>query len=209
MRRDVFRGKVWTATPFRVVSDASDVLALAVWPGVERLAPTHQAALSSSQRDEIVRTVALPNLAAGTWELTTWTWQNDTKLTLLIPGAYFSVDLCFRDDGELVVWYVNFERPFQRTPIGVDTFDLLLDLVVDPDLSYRWKDEGEYALGRRLGIVSDDEHREVQAARDEVLALLGRRIGPFDERWLSWRREEHWPPPVLPDDAASWVGRQR
>ena len=49
------------------------------------------------------------------------------------------------------MWYANFERPFQRTPIGIDTFDLLLDLVIEPDSSYRWKDEGEYRLGRQLG----------------------------------------------------------
>lgn len=42
VRRDVFRGKVWTATPFRVVRDGSDLLALAIWPGEKMLAPTHQ-----------------------------------------------------------------------------------------------------------------------------------------------------------------------
>ncbi|MBM7787850.1 protein associated with RNAse G/E [Tenggerimyces flavus] len=117
-----------------------------------------------------------------------------------MPGAYFSVDLFFRGAGELVMWYVNFERPFQRTPIGIDTFDLLLDLVIEPDRSYQWKDEGEYAQGRHLGIISDVEHRQLQLAREQVLALLDQRIGPFDERWLSWRRDEDWPLPVLPDN---------
>ena len=167
MRRDIFRGAVWTATPFRVVGDTSGLLALAIWPGVERLGPTHQAALSSSRRDETVRNVALPNLAAGRWELAAWTWETNTTLTLLVPGAYFSVDLFFRDAGDLVMWYVNFERPFQRTPIGIDTFDLLLDLVIEPNSSYRWKDEGEYRQGRQLGIISDDEHHQVQEAREQ------------------------------------------
>lgn len=207
VRRDVFRGKVWTATPFRVVSDGNDQLAMAIWPGVERLAPTHQAALSSSQRDETVRNFALPNLASGSWELATWIWgtshHQTTKLTLLMPGAYFSVDVCFRDAGDEAIWYVNFERPFQRTPIGIDTFDLLLDLVVEPDASFRWKDEDEYTHGRRLGIVSDDEHRQVQQAREQVLALLDRRVGPFDGQWLSWQPEAQWPLPVLPDNATT------
>jgi Protein of unknown function (DUF402) len=208
VRRDIFRGQVWTATPFRVVSDSSDLLAMAIWPGVERLAPTHQADLTSPRRDETVRNVALPNLAAGRWELTAWTWESTTKLTLLMPGAYFSVDLYFHepgdndpgdnDHGDLVMWYVNFERPFQRTPIGIDTFDLLLDLVIEPDASHRWKDEGEYAQARQLGIVNDDEHRHVQLAREQVLGLLDQRTGPFDERWQSWRREPNWPLPTLP-----------
>lgn len=198
VRRDVFRGKVWTATPFRVVEDAGDVLALALWPGVRRLAPAHQAALLSARRDEVVRDVALPGLAAGVWELAMWTWTTHTKLSLLLPGTYFSVDLYFRDGSDLLRWYVNFERPFQRTAIGIDTFDLLLDLVIDPDGSYAWKDGGEYAQGRRLGIVSDDEHRHVEQAREQVVALLDQRAGPFDERWTAWRRDPAWPPPTLP-----------
>ncbi|GAA2756542.1 DUF402 domain-containing protein [Actinopolymorpha rutila] len=201
VRRDVFRGKVWTATPFRVVSDSDDILSLALWPGVARLAPTHQAALSSSRRYETVRDIALPNLAFGKWELTAWTWRTNSKLTLVQPGAYFSVNLFFREAGELVMSYVNFERPVRRTPIGVDTFDLLLDLVIEPDGACRWKDEDEYEQARRLGIVTDDEHRHVQQAREEVLALFAQRTGPFDERWKSWRREAHWERPALPANA--------
>ncbi|WP_020578561.1 DUF402 domain-containing protein [Actinopolymorpha alba] len=146
----------------------------------------------------------LPNLAAGKWELAAWTWETNTKLTLLVPGAYFSVDLFFRDPGDLVMWYVNFERPFQRTPIGIDTFDLMLDLVIEPDTSYRWKDEGEYTQARQLGIITDDEHHQVQQAREQVLALLDQRTGPFDERWRSWRREAHWQLPTLPVNATTW-----
>jgi Protein of unknown function (DUF402) len=242
VRRDIFRGQVWTATPFRVVSDSSDLLAMAIWPGVEGLAPTHQADLTSPRRDETVRNVALPNLAAGRWELAAWTWESTTKLTLLVPGAYFSVDLYFhepgdnkpggndpadnhpgnhepadrdpgdhepaeRDPGDLVMWYVNFERPFRRTPIGIDTFDLLLDLVIEPDASHRWKDEGEYAQARQLGIVTDDEHRHVQLAREQVLGLLDQRTGPFDQRWRFWRREPHWQLPTLAVDASDLGGR--
>ena len=203
VRRDTFRGKVWTATPCRVVGDANDLLALALWPGVERLAPTHQEALSSSRRDETVRNRVLPDLAVGRWELAAWTWETTTKLTLLMPDTYFSVDLFFRDAGELVMWYVNFQRPFQRTPIGIDTFDLLLDLVIEPDMSHRWKDESEYTQARQLGIISDDEHHQVQQAREQVLALLDRRTGLFDERWRSWRRGAHWQLPTLPVNATT------
>jgi hypothetical protein len=33
VRRDVFRGKVWTATPTRVILDAPGELVLCHWPG--------------------------------------------------------------------------------------------------------------------------------------------------------------------------------
>ncbi len=71
---------------------------------------------------------------------------------------------------------------------GFDTLDLTVDLVVAPDLTGgEWKEEDEYAHVRRLGIVSDTEHRAVDAARGEVLAMLTERSGVFAQakRWAS------------------------
>ncbi|WP_251056830.1 DUF402 domain-containing protein [Streptomyces sp. ISL-94] len=89
-------------------------------------------------------------------------------------------------------WYVNFEHPATRTEAGFDTFDLTVDLVIDPGLDrFAWKDEDEYAHLRRLGIVTDAEHREVELARGQVLAMLADRNGVFAdaEAWAAWR----WP----------------
>ena len=63
------------------------------------------------------------------------------------PGRAHSIYLFWHEDGELEHWYVNFEQPLRRTPVGFDTFDEKLDLIVRPDGSYRWKDEDE--LGRQ------------------------------------------------------------
>lgn len=96
----------------------------------------------------------------------------------------------FFTTGGLRNWYVNFEHPTCRTNDGFDTFDLTVDLVIDPDLStLTWKDEDEYAHVRRLGIFTDTEHQAVELARDEALALIADRAGPFAEadRWAGWR----------------------
>jgi predicted RNA-binding protein associated with RNAse of E/G family len=85
-------------------------------------------------------------------------------------------------------WYVNFEHPTRRTPDGFDTFDLTVDLVVDPDLSrLTWKDEDEYAHVRRPGITSDTEHQAIDDARAQVLAMVQERSRPFAdaEAWTS------------------------
>ncbi|MEU6972938.1 DUF402 domain-containing protein [Kitasatospora aureofaciens] len=67
---------------------------------------------------------------------------------------------------------MNFERPAVRTRIGFDTQDLLVDLVVEPDLSSaKWKDEDEYAHGRRLGFIIDADHRSVEQACGRALGL--------------------------------------
>ncbi|WP_331754009.1 hypothetical protein [Streptomyces sp. NBC_00826] len=43
--------------------------------------------------------------------------------------------------------------------------------------------------------MTDTEHQAVDAARDEVLAMLTERTGVFanGERWAAWRWEPVWP----------------
>jgi hypothetical protein len=102
-------------------------------------------------------------------------------------------------------WYVDFVRPYRRTAFGVDTFDLFLDLVVEASLSgYRWKDEDEYAQGERLGLIDDALHQHLDAARQQVIALIESRHGPFAEDWSSWSRNPTWPSPLLPVESADW-----
>ncbi len=48
---------------------------------------------------------------------------------------------------------MNFEQPLRRTPVGFDTFDEKLDLIVMPDGTYRWKDEDELEQAAALGLL--------------------------------------------------------
>jgi protein associated with RNAse G/E len=139
-------------------------------------------------------------MLAGHWELDRWTWRDTTLLARFAAGDYFSVSRFFDAGGG--GWYVDFVQPYRRTPIGIDTFDLLLDLIVTADLSgYRWKDEDEYARGRRLGLIDDALHQSVDAAREQVISLIESRQGPFADDYSSWRPDPAWPTPVLPIDA--------
>ncbi|WP_369188359.1 DUF402 domain-containing protein [Streptomyces sp. R08] len=205
VRRDVFRRKVWSAQALRVVEDTPEALVLGCAPGAESLAPTTWIE-SLLTGDEAVRLRALTDLTDGNWKLGQWIWRSTALLQWLPPGTWFSVNAFFdaTGDGQLSRWYVNFQRPMRRTPLGFDTFDLLLDLVVAPDLSrWDWKDEDEYAHGRRLGVVSEVEHRAVERARGEAVAMIEEGVGPFAaERGLGgWRPEPHWPNPQLPAGA--------
>src|SRR5260370_38232545 len=158
VRRDTFAGKVWTAAPFRGVRDLGDELVLTCWPGIESLAPATWIEWLLTG-DETVRKQGLPSLAAGRWELGRWIWRDTVLLARLAAGEYFSVSQFFTPDQRAPGRYVNFERPFRRTPIGIDTFDLLLDLVIAPALSWHVaKDEHGSPQGRRLGRIDAPTH---------------------------------------------------
>jgi protein associated with RNAse G/E len=198
IRRDTLRGKLWSATPYRVIRDTGPELAVALWPGVEMLSPSTWIEWLRTG-DHAVRKQAIPNLAAGRWALRRWVWRDTTVLARFERGQHFCVSQFFDPQGRARAWYIDFIRPYQRTPDGIDTLDLLVDLVVTPDLSaHRWKDEDEYAQGRRLGLINDTLHRRVEAARQRVMALVESRQGPFAEDWSSWRRDPSWPLPTLP-----------
>ncbi|MFE9651116.1 DUF402 domain-containing protein [Streptomyces sp. NPDC006365] len=204
VRRDVQRaGRVWSEQALRVVADTEAALVTACAPGAEARWPALYAK-ARADGDRSVRTEAFDAMATGQWELAPGVWQETELLLWKPPGMWFSVNAFFvpTDSGRrLRNWYVNFEHPTRRTQDGFDTFDLTVDLLIDPDLSrWQWKDLDEYAHVRRLGIVTDTEHQAVDTARAKVLAMLEERSGPFADAdaWASWRWDPAWPAPRLP-----------
>jgi hypothetical protein len=200
VRRDVHRsGRVWSEQALRVVADTTEALVAACAPGAESRWPALYAK-SRADNDRSLRTKAFEAMATGEWKLAPGVWQETELLLWKPPTAWFSVNAFYTPAG-MRNWYVNFEHPTRRTPDGFDTFDLTVDLVVDLDLTrLTWKDEDEYAHVRRLGIVTDTEHQAVDAARDQVLAMIEERSGPFADAdaWTSWRWDTAWPVPRLP-----------
>lgn len=188
VRRNVFRGKVWSAWPFRVLHDTDAGIAGALWPGTTLIS-------QRSPRERHLREVM-----AGVDTLGPDTLDGSTILAFQLPERWFSVLLFWRST-EFRHWYVNFERPFRRSALGIDTWDLVLDLVISPDGAPRWKDEDEYAEARGIGFVSDADHAAIERAKGDAWDMFERREGPFDERWPSWRPDPAWPVPVLPANA--------
>ncbi|MGR8012273.1 DUF402 domain-containing protein [Streptomyces hypolithicus] len=204
VRRDVHRsGRVWSEQALRVIADTGEALVTACAPGAEARWPALYAK-ARAEGDRSVRTEAFDAMATGEWELAPGRWQETELLLWKPPTGWFSVNAFFVPDGtgrRLRNWYVNFEHPTRRTETGFDTFDLTLDLVIDPDLTtWQWKDLDEYAHVRRLGIVTDAERQEVELARGQVLAMLADRTGVFAdaETWAAWSWGASWLSPRLP-----------
>jgi uncharacterized protein len=78
---------------------------------------------------------------------------------------------------------------------------LMLDVIVEPDRSWRWKDEDEFAALVAAGLIGAAEAARV---RDEALRVtrgVEANAPPFNERWHDWRPDPTWPSPALP---AGW-----
>jgi hypothetical protein len=60
--------------------------------------------------------------------------------------------------------------------------------------------QDEYAHGRRLGLITDTLHSRVDQARQQVIALIEARQGPFTGDWAIHQPAPGWPALALPRD---------
>ena len=183
--REVWGDLIWTARGSIVVQDEPDQLMFYTPNGIR---------LMRASRDG--RALRLPQ---APWDLQERTWTNGPILSIAWPGVAHAVLLLFHPDWRVRNWYVNMERPLERTALGFDTEDRLLDVVVEPDLtSWAWKDEDELAQAVTLGLFTEDEARELHEEGERAVRRLVAREPPFDRDWTAWRPDPAWPVPQLP-----------
>lgn len=197
--REVLNQKVVCARPVTVVQDDPELTALLLTPGAACKIST---LFLKVMEGRAARTSRWEEQRNGRWSMGDISWRRLRVLKLMRPGDYYATWVCWKHDtNEFVGWYVNFQTPFVRSPIGFDTFDLEIDLNVSPDLTWQWKDETEYYEGIRWGVISSETAHEVENARAQILSLVEARSWPFDGGWLSWKPDKKWEPPQL---SASW-----
>jgi hypothetical protein len=177
-----------------VVRDAPDLIALYLCPGTV-----------SRQRSGPRGGPQGRNLLLHLWtgEYQDITWHTNRVLLLYQPGDAHSTWLFWREvDGAFIGWYVNLELPWRRTPVGFDTQDRTLDVVIEPDLSaWRLKDEDELAWKVENGILTPDEAAAIGAEADRAIERARQRDAPYCDDWPDWKPDPTWTPPLLP---ANW-----
>ena len=197
VRRDIWFGKTWTAWPARVIADDGETLTTAMWPGLVGYGPSTWVE-SMKTRNAALRGQGIDNLAKSSWNLAAWTWRSNICLRQVVVDRWFAVTAFFDADTERFgCWYIDFGRPPTRTALGIDTLDLFLDVVVNPDFSIVWKDQDEYGRAVRLGLLTSDERQSVEDAKQEVVQLVGVRAllrGACED----WRLDRSWVLPALP-----------
>jgi len=179
--RSVFRGKIRWATPHRVVDHTGSRIAMFVGVGTVGVRPSNY------------RVKPYAEALLEEWEPLVVPWHTHHVLRLTPFDRGHSLDLYFRESWELAFWYVNLQEPLRATPLGFDTFDQQLDIVVAPDGEWRWKDEEEFEDLVDAGILTAAERDAVRAEGERVLAER-----PWPTGFEDWRPDASWSLPELP-----------
>ncbi len=130
-------------------------------------------------------------------------WEGHGVLQLQRPGEIYAIWVFWHGVArEFRGWYVNLQEPFRRTSKGFDTQDLELDLVIDLDGRWEYKDDEKLdawvGRGRWTAAEVSVIRREGAAIAEELEA--GRRW--WSDDWATWEPEPGWEVPTLPSDWA-------
>lgn len=163
--RGVWRGNLWFALPLTVMQDSPDLIALYGRAGT--------CGKATDRRPTPHDLMALEKVV-----LVDYVWRETDVLMLTMPGAAHSVYVLW-DAGHVRFrcWYVNLEEPLRRTPLGFDTMDQLLDIVIHPNrIEWHWKDEDEFQEAEAIGLYSAEEARDSRGGRTSPRSAESRPI---------------------------------
>lgn len=186
--REILDGRIWTARPATVAVARDDLTAVYLAPDTEFRVP------QVTQRADFLR-----RMRDG-WDLGPYAWTRARMLHLLYPDVGHAIHLWWLPpDWEFGGWYINLQEPIRQTSLGFDSMDHLLDVVIDPDLSWHWKDEEELEDAVLLGIIDPAQAAAIRAEGERVIQRLEERLPPFCDGWERWQPDPAWPVPALPD----------
>ncbi len=188
VRREVWHGRAWSALPMYVVRDSIELLALYMPVGTPI------------------------GFGGGPWPTANgrhgWddgpdtVWLDHDVLQLHRPGDPYSAWILSPGaDREDLGWYLNLQRPFRRTPIGIDTLDHELDVVINEEGDWRYKDVEELHASVELGRFTSAEVADIEALGDRLTTIIEAGVQWWDDRWKNWSPQPEWSAPLsLPAD---------
>ena len=122
-------------------------------------------------------------------------WDRSHVLRFMREGNSHTLELFWDVRWKFLGWYVNLQAPLVIRGDKFDTTDWALDVWVEPNGEWRWKDEDEFARAQELGVLDADAAARVRAAGERVIAEK-----PWPTGWENWRPPQSWQPLPLPDD---------
>ncbi|MFF5340828.1 DUF402 domain-containing protein [Streptomyces althioticus] len=185
--------RIHIARPVTVVRDDSELLAVWMAPGTECVKPV-LADGTPVHREPLATRYTKPRTVHRD------RWFGTGVLKLARPGEPWSVWLFWEPGWRFKNWYVNLEEPLVRWAGGVDSEDHFLDISVQPDGGWHWRDEDEFAQARRDGLMDPPLARRVREAGRAAVAVIDAWGPPFSDGWENWRPNPSWTVPSLPQD---------
>jgi hypothetical protein len=182
--REVWRNKVFSIIPVRVVKDTANWSALYLPPKTPCLWPHTQEG----------KTIRLPT---DEWVLDGEAWTSSDVLYLVKPGTGYTAIAFWDSDHNFDHWKINLEEPMRRTSLGFDYMDQTLDILISGDRStWKWKDEDELRQAQALGIFSVDQVNELYQRGERVIQSILANEPPFDGGWEKWKPNLSWREPI-------------
>ncbi|MXY20929.1 MAG: DUF402 domain-containing protein [Dehalococcoidia bacterium] len=198
LQQDLWGSRLVTSRPVTVVKDVSEYLALYTHPN----APYRSGVIKDrysmpvSQRIDVYMEMLDP----GTSHLEESVSGDYHVLTLTPPNSWHSVWLFWTSDWRLETYYVNFQAPIRRTSCCILVRDYALDIAVEPNMAWSWKDADEFEelIGR--GFFTESQISSIRTEADRTVRAIENRESPFSGAWKDWRPDTEWPVPEVPDD---------
>ena len=164
-------GIIWGGYPVAVVNDSDDLLALYFPVGT-----VYRSLPPPPREGEAARAVAacMTSLPAKL-DYQDHTWERNHILRLMFPARSYSIWLAWEERSWEFAWYyVNLEAPYIRTPLGVDTQDHVLDIVVRLDRTWYYKDDDQLQSWVDAGLVATEASKAVRAEARHVASTIDR-----------------------------------
>jgi len=188
--REIWDGKIWGAYPVIVVQDTPDLLVL--------YRPTGSIAKRrvSLRGDRVTAFERKHKL----WSLSDVVRDDIWMLKLTIPGESYSVIAFWNSaDNSFKCWYINLEDVASRSSVGIDYTDLILDLIIQPNLKdWYWEDEDELHEAIEAGLISRGKAESLYEKGMQVRDMIMSGGSVFND-WQQWQPDPTWLTPVLPE----------
>ena len=198
LQQNLWRDRLTVSRPVTVVEDVSNYLALYTHSHApyRTMAIKDRYSIPVSERIDIYMDMVNPDFGhleereSGDYHV----------LTLNPPNSWHSVWLFWTVEWQLKFWYVNLQTPIRRTSRGILVQDCALDIVVDPDMSWSWKDEDEFRELTNRGFFTEGQVSSIRAEADRMVQVIEVKASPFSDGWEKWRPNMSWSVPKIPED---------
>ena len=180
-------GQLIDVKPVTVVEDSDARVALWLPVGTPTKKPELRAHRSGKPRDWVI----------GSWALSDSIWKWAELLIIVRPGDCRATWVRWSADGVFQGWYVNLQSKLIRTRLGFDFRDHQLDIVVEPDRSWTWKDRDEFDLAVAQGRLTPEQDMAVRKEGDRAVAEIEGQGGLYSGGWENWRPDPSLPRPEL------------